>query len=529
MFTSALMTLLTTLLSLSPLLLHLTSSFPITTPSSLLLRDPITLRHALGLPPPLSSPPSPYSWTAYNYTAQRVDHFGWSLSTSTFTQRYLINEQQWLRPSDPSGPGPVFLYTGNEGPIETFAANSGLLFDLASEYHALLVFVEHRYYGHSMPFPPFESANASYANTSTLQFLTSQQAIADYAQFVDYLRHDPAFPLCYGNCSTIPVIAFGGSYGGMLAAWLRMKYPHAVDGAIAASAPIWQFTGMTGPEVYSSIVTRAFAQWNDGRCSAGIARSWAIIANLSADEAGRAELARIFTPCGGVLQYGNRTREVLWSFLSTSFQFMAMANYPYDANFLNPLPPNPVEYACNTAFSSVDPATSNDTAILTAVSAIASVYWNYSYAGPCFNWTQQLPASLGAVDGWAWQSCTEMVMPLGQVGPPNDMLYPQPWSLDARIADCQRPRSEGGQDVTPDPNAVVRQYGGVHLEGASRIVFSNGELDPWSGGGVNDSVLEGLYGAGNAKGVVALMMKGAAHHLDLRGGTTRSTRRVCSG
>lgn len=72
------------------------------------------------------------------YFEQRLDHFSFA-DLPKFRQRYLINTEHWL---GPSRLGPIFLYCGNEGDIEWFAANSGLVWELAPRFGAMVIFPE---------------------------------------------------------------------------------------------------------------------------------------------------------------------------------------------------------------------------------------------------------------------------------------------------------------------------------------------------------------------------------------------------
>lgn len=129
-----------------------------------------------------------------------------------------------------------------------------------------------------------------------LGYLTSEQALADFAELISYVKSTNS------GAADSPVIAFGGSYGGMLAAWMRIKYPHIITGyilyfclliervvainpglfinrAIAASAPILQFTGLTPCDAFNRVVTADFASAST-ECSETIRKSWKSLSSV---------------------------------------------------------------------------------------------------------------------------------------------------------------------------------------------------------------------------------------------------------
>lgn len=69
-------------------------------------------------------------------------------------------------------------------------------------------------------------------SSENLVYLSSEQALADLAEFIVKIQSKYNIP------STAKWVAFGGSYPGSLAAWLRMKYPHLIYAAVSSSGPL---------------------------------------------------------------------------------------------------------------------------------------------------------------------------------------------------------------------------------------------------------------------------------------------------
>lgn len=414
-----------------------------------------------------------------------LDHFSFA-DNRTFALRYLINDSYW----EPDH-GPMFFYTGNEGDIEMFAQNTGFMWNTAPVFHALLLFAEHRYYGLSMPFGKDSLSKPEYFG-----YLSSEQALADFVDVIYHVKQNMTHKrnkIKHEKRSS-PVIAFGGSYGGMLAAWMRMKYPAVIEGALASSAPIWQFTGMINCFSYNQILTAAFNS-SSPTCVENIKKSWDIIFKFTHSEFnGKKWLTEHWKLCEPLKTDDNVSSLIDW--ISEVYSSLAMINYPYPTNFLMPVPANPVKEFC----SYLDTSFLNGTTLLEHLFQGISVYFNFTGTATCLNWSKDSSSGLG-VDGWSIQSCNEMVMPMCSNGI-TDMFKPSAWDFTEYSENCYRT-----YNIRPQLHMVEKQYGGKNIQWASNIIFSNGSLDPWLSGGVTYSV---------SPNVIIFILPGAAHHLDLR-------------
>lgn len=166
----------------------------------------------------------------------------------------------------------------------------GHIVEMAKQYGALLFSVEHRFYGRSVFGDCFKKQN--------MNLLSSEQALADLAVFVDYAK------VKFG-LSNNRWFAYGGSYPGSLAAWFRIKYPHLVFGAVASSAPV---KAKVNFEAYNNIVKASLSSPIVGgseKCAANIKTAFEKMENLVGDKS-FTKLQEDFKSCNDISN-GNDT------------------------------------------------------------------------------------------------------------------------------------------------------------------------------------------------------------------------------
>ncbi|KAF3058586.1 putative serine protease K12H4.7 [Daldinia childiae] len=208
----------------------------------------ICLPVVFGLTPPIPYPPSEdvsedilaaladpgQSATGITYFEQYIDHnnpdFG------VFNQTYWYNATFW------KGPGsPVILFTPGEVAATgyvSYMTDQALTGLIAKEVGGAVILVEHRYWGNSTPY--------EIQTTKNLQFLNLDQSVADFVNFAQTVKL-PFDADGTSNASNAPWIWSGGSYSGALGAWIESLAPgtfwatHSSSGPVEAIFDYWQY------------------------------------------------------------------------------------------------------------------------------------------------------------------------------------------------------------------------------------------------------------------------------------------------
>ncbi|RVX20133.1 Lysosomal Pro-X carboxypeptidase [Vitis vinifera] len=384
------------------------------------------------------------------YYNQTLDHFNYRPeSYTTFQHRYVMNFKYW---GGANASAPIFAYLGAEGDLDYDLSGIGFLTDNAHQFKALLVYIE----------------------VSLMAQVLLHKFSIDYAEVLIYIKKK----LLAENS---PVIVVGASYGGMLASWFRLKYPHVALGALASSAPILYFEDITPQNGYYSIVTKDFREASES-CYKTIRESWSEIDRVASEPNGLSILSKKFRTCDRL----NNSDE-LKDYLDTIYCTAAQYNDP---------PMYPVTMACG----GIDGAPEGSDILSRIFAGVVAFRGNRS----CYH-TNTNYFSIETIRGWVWQTCSEMVMPIGR-GDNDTMFPPAPFNLTTFIQECT-----SIYGVSPRPHWVTTYYGGHNIElilrrFASNIIFSNGLRDPYSSGGVLKNISDS---------VLAILTVNGSHCLDI--------------
>ena len=460
------------------------------------------------------------------YVTQRLDHFSSHSNDNdndntvpySFSQRYFYTTR-YLQPETlPKPTNPLrgataatknhdnnnynnstsetyaFICVGGEGPslTKTSLTNSphcsgdmlALATILSSERNANVhVFaLEHRYYGKS--YPKFNN-NTSPVSNDNLQYLSSHQALADLAHFVQYAR-DSTSDAFRQIDNQVKFVTFGASYPGMLAAWSRLKYPHLIHAAVSNSAPLQvtlDFT--TYLDVYAKALSNPMVGGSQ-ECVDIIQEAHEdIVQKLTGPDIRRYDVeyvAELFNICNGAdaLEEEKNVKH----FLGDGMVFFDVQGN--DPNCQEDL--CNIQKFCGNITASASAGARDESGLsLSAAEILARLSIEMEGEGQCkdISWEGMIDflssekAQAGGTRSWLWQTCTEVgfyqTCTVNSTCPFARGLH----VLDDDLEICQRAFGIDPEMVRGNVEDTLNEYGGWDIA-SSRILSVNGDIDPWS-------------------------------------------------
>ncbi|XP_022130346.2 putative serine protease K12H4.7 [Pieris rapae] len=373
------------------------------------------------------------STTNTRWILQKVDHF--DDKSKTWKMRYFENLKFFKHK------GPVYIYLGGESEASPGYLSAGIIKSLAQETNGAMFLTEHRYYGKSLPFDDITT------NVKHMKWLSSRQALADIAHLIKNIKTNPTFKLS-------KVVVIGGSYAGNLAAWMRLMYSDLVDAAIASSGPVIAKKDFFE---YLEKVNENYELYGTEECLDKIKKVFAKCEEMLQSPEGIEELKNKFNICP---ECDMNVVENQWVFFSTLMsQFMSNSQYGN---------PQRIKEHCSKLDNSMR-NTSN------------TMLWNSK--SKCMNiefdsMIKAIQRDLGAYS-WTYQTCTEFGY--YQTTTSDSQPFGKTVPLDFFIKMC---RNVYGPDFDEDRvdkgvDTTNKMYGGLSPN-VTRVVFVNGDMDPWS-------------------------------------------------
>ncbi|XP_054209993.1 thymus-specific serine protease isoform X1 [Homo sapiens] len=404
----------------------------------------------------LSLGPGAAALPKVGWLEQLLDPFNVS-DRRSFLQRYWVNDQHWVGQD-----GPIFLHLGGEGILGPGSVMRGHPAALAPAWGALVISLEHRFYGLSIPAGGLEMAQ--------LRFLSSRLALADV------VSARLALSRLFNISSSSPWICFGGSYAGSLAAWARLK---VVSRSLMSTA-------IGGSLECRAAVSVAFAEVERRLRSGGAAQA-ALRTELSAcGPLGRAEnqaelLGALQALVGGVVQYDGQTGAPLSVRQLCGLLLGGGGNRSHSTPY------------CGLR-----------RAVQIVLHSLGQKCLSFSRAETVAQLRSTEPQLSGVGDRqWLYQTCTEFGFYVTCENPrcPFSQLPALPSQLDL----CEQVFGLSALSVAQAVAQTNSYYGG-QTPGANKVLFVNGDTDPWH-------VLSVTQALGSSEST--LLIRTGSHCLDM--------------